>query len=63
MFVINTPTNTASKFWIGGAAQHGKVPSGMSHMTGSGAHDLDLDRNGIWFRACQRPLVPCRLCG
>ena len=24
-FVINTPTDTASKFWIGGAAQHGKV--------------------------------------
>jgi hypothetical protein len=23
--VINTPTDTASKFWIGGAAQHGKV--------------------------------------
>lgn len=24
-FVINTPTDEASKFWIGGAAQHGKV--------------------------------------
>ena len=24
-FVINTPDDTASKFWIGGAAQHGKV--------------------------------------
>ena len=24
-FVINTPTDTASKFWIGGAAQHGKA--------------------------------------
>lgn len=24
-FVINTPCDTASKFWIGGAAQHGKV--------------------------------------
>ncbi len=27
-FVINTPSNTASKFWIGGAAQHGKVLCG-----------------------------------
>ena len=24
-FVITTPRDTASKFWIGGAAQHGKV--------------------------------------
>lgn len=24
-FVINTPDDTASKFWIGGAGQHGKV--------------------------------------
>ena len=24
-FVIHTPRDTASKFWIGGAAQHGKV--------------------------------------
>lgn len=24
-FVINTPSNDASKYWIGGAAQHGKV--------------------------------------
>eukprot|EP00179_Madagascaria_erythrocladioides_P024190 CAMPEP_0198335816 /NCGR_PEP_ID=MMETSP1450-20131203/20562_1 /TAXON_ID=753684 ORGANISM="Madagascaria erythrocladiodes, Strain CCMP3234" /NCGR_SAMPLE_ID=MMETSP1450 /ASSEMBLY_ACC=CAM_ASM_001115 /LENGTH=623 /DNA_ID=CAMNT_0044040505 /DNA_START=93 /DNA_END=1964 /DNA_ORIENTATION=- len=24
-FVINTPTDAASKFWIGGAAQHGKL--------------------------------------
>ena len=23
--MINTPSNTASKFWIGGAAQHGKL--------------------------------------
>lgn len=30
-FVINTPRDTASKFWIGGAAQHGKVgPSSYS---------------------------------
>jgi hypothetical protein len=25
-FVIDTPNNLASKYWIGGAAQHGKVP-------------------------------------
>ncbi|KAK9862396.1 hypothetical protein WJX84_001822 [Apatococcus fuscideae] len=24
-FVIHTPTDTASKFWIGGSAQHGKI--------------------------------------
>ncbi len=24
-FVIHTPSDTASKFWIGGSAQHGKV--------------------------------------
>lgn len=34
--MINTPTDTASKFWIGGAAQHGKVRlmSGASPMSG-----------------------------
>ena len=26
-FVINTPNDNASKFWIGGAGQHGKVGS------------------------------------
>lgn len=25
-FVITTPQHEASKFWIGGAGQHGKVP-------------------------------------
>jgi acyl-CoA oxidase len=24
-FVINTPNNEASKYWIGGSGQHGKV--------------------------------------
>jgi acyl-CoA oxidase len=24
-FVINTPSDVAAKYWIGGAAQHGKV--------------------------------------
>jgi acyl-CoA oxidase len=24
-FIINTPSDEASKYWIGGAAQHGKV--------------------------------------
>ena len=24
-FIIHTPNDTASKFWIGGAGQHGKV--------------------------------------
>lgn len=24
-FILHTPKDTASKFWIGGAAQHGKV--------------------------------------
>ncbi|KAK9843434.1 hypothetical protein WJX81_002331 [Elliptochloris bilobata] len=32
-FVINTPTNTASKFWIGGAAQHGKVCTVFAQLT------------------------------
>jgi len=25
-FIINTPDNAASKYWIGGTGQHGKVP-------------------------------------
>ena len=29
-FVIFTPSDTASKFWIGGAAQHGRVSAHMS---------------------------------
>lgn len=29
-FVINTPSDQASKTWIGGAAQHGKVLCGLS---------------------------------
>jgi acyl-CoA oxidase len=30
-FVINTPKNEASKYWIGGSGQHGKVGErGMS---------------------------------
>ncbi|KAK9909468.1 hypothetical protein WJX75_002711 [Coccomyxa subellipsoidea] len=32
-FVINTPTDTASKFWIGGAAQHGKVCTVFAQLT------------------------------
>ena len=30
-FVINTPHDEASKFWIGGAAQHGKVCCHVCH--------------------------------
>ena len=30
-FVINTPSDEASKYWIGGAAQHGKVRPSVLH--------------------------------
>ncbi|CAK0741867.1 hypothetical protein CVIRNUC_001356 [Coccomyxa viridis] len=32
-FVITTPRDTASKFWIGGAAQHGKVCTVFAQLT------------------------------
>ncbi|KAK9792964.1 hypothetical protein WJX73_001239, partial [Symbiochloris irregularis] len=35
-FVIHTPTDTASKFWIGGAAQHGKVCTVFAQLTVAG---------------------------
>ncbi|KAK9816668.1 hypothetical protein WJX72_003499 [[Myrmecia] bisecta] len=35
-FVIHTPSDTASKFWIGGAAQHGKVCTVFAQLTVNG---------------------------
>ena len=35
-FVIHTPTDTASKFWIGGSAQHGKVCTVFAQLTVNG---------------------------
>ncbi len=35
-FVITTPSNTASKFWIGGAGQHGKVCTVFAQLTVNG---------------------------
>jgi len=35
-FVINTPNDAASKFWIGGAAQHGKLCTVFAQLTTQG---------------------------
>lgn len=35
-FVIRTPQNEASKFWIGGAGQHGKVCTVFAQLTVGG---------------------------
>ncbi|KAL3161189.1 hypothetical protein ABBQ38_009556 [Trebouxia sp. C0009 RCD-2024] len=35
-FIINTPDDTASKFWIGGAAQHGKICTVFAQLTVDG---------------------------
>lgn len=35
-FVINTPRNEASKFWIGGSAQHGKICTVFAQLTVGG---------------------------
>ncbi|DBB08163.1 TPA: hypothetical protein ACH3X3_008350 [Trebouxia sp. C0006] len=35
-FIINTPDDTASKFWIGGAGQHGKVCTVFAQLTVDG---------------------------
>lgn len=35
-FVITTPSNSASKFWIGGAGQHGKVSTVFAQLTVGG---------------------------
>eukprot|EP00879_Flechtneria_rotunda_P009942 GHRR01010397.1.p1 GENE.GHRR01010397.1~~GHRR01010397.1.p1 ORF type:complete len:600 (+),score=211.63 GHRR01010397.1:456-2255(+) len=35
-FVINTPTNEASKYWIGGSGQHGKVCTVFAQLTVGG---------------------------
>ncbi|KAF6252133.1 acyl-CoA dehydrogenase/oxidase [Scenedesmus sp. NREL 46B-D3] len=37
-FVINTPSNEASKYWIGGSGQHGKICSVFAQLT----------VNGVW---------------
>lgn len=37
-FVIHTPTNSASKFWIGGAGQHGKVSTVFAQLTVGGVY-------------------------
>ncbi|MEW5319808.1 MAG: hypothetical protein WDW38_010934 [Sanguina aurantia] len=38
-FIINTPTNDASKFWIGGAGQHGKVCTVFAQLTVAGKYE------------------------
>ena len=35
-FVINTPTNEASKYWIGGSGQHGKICTVFAQLTVDG---------------------------
>lgn len=35
-FVINTPTNEASKYWIGGTGQHGKICAVFAQLTVAG---------------------------
>ena len=35
-FVIRTPQNEASKFWIGGAGQHGKICTVFAQLTVGG---------------------------
>ena len=35
-FVLDTPTNDASKYWIGGAGQHGKLSAVFAQLTVGG---------------------------
>ncbi|GAX74251.1 hypothetical protein CEUSTIGMA_g1700.t1 [Chlamydomonas eustigma] len=35
-FIINTPTNQASKYWIGGTGQHGKLTAVFAQLTVNG---------------------------
>jgi alkylation response protein AidB-like acyl-CoA dehydrogenase len=35
-FVINTPNNEASKYWIGGSGQHGKICAVFAQLTVAG---------------------------
>lgn len=37
-FVINTPTNEASKYWIGGSGQHGKISAVFAQLTVDGVY-------------------------
>lgn len=35
-FVINTPNDEASKYWIGGSGQHGKICTVFAQLTVNG---------------------------
>lgn len=39
-FVINTPTNEASKYWIGGSGQHGKISAVFAQLTVEGVYQV-----------------------
>lgn len=38
-FVIHTPNDAASKYWIGGAAQHGKICAVFAQLTVNGKYE------------------------
>jgi hypothetical protein len=39
-FVINTPNNEASKYWIGGSGQHGKICAVFAQLTVGGVYQV-----------------------
>lgn len=44
-FVLHTPTDEASKYWIGGSGQHGKVCSVFAQLTVGG--QWQVRRSGL----------------
>lgn len=55
-FVINTPTNEASKYWIGGSGQHGKICAVFAQLTVAGVFQV---RSWCCTTVCVRDLVLC----
>jgi acyl-CoA oxidase len=41
-FVINTPNNEASKYWIGGSGQHGKICAVFAQLTVGGVWQVGV---------------------
>lgn len=47
-FVLHTPTDEASKYWIGGSGQHGKVCSVFAQLTVGGQWQVRTGSQGGW---------------
>ncbi len=56
-FVINTPNNEASKYWIGGSGQHGKICAVFAQLTVAGVWQV-----GWWSSQSSNAVQMLGLC-